>query len=188
MINIITANSQDVRSIRDYNDNFIISHLIETTNPPFNTNVICYHFDVYYQDGISLADYTDYTDTPEITYRFIPVASITEALDRIAVKLIDAEDEAAERAEDDEDTQEDLLVAVVCNVKWNYQVVRYLNGRINESGNDTSCLDLYRHFKIVRQERLVDILKEHLHTQFIYPEDPLAYGYALFQLISGVLQ
>ena len=88
----------------------------------------------------------------------------------------------------DEDDQEELNVIVVCEKQWNKEVVRYLNralaDRIEDIEDYPNVLDLYQYLKITSKDNLVNILTQTLNTKFVYPDDPIAFGYAIYETLK----
>ena len=60
MIHIVTSNPVAVKSLKDYNDNFIICHLQEKMLLPFANATMGFYFKVYHQDGMILDDFDEY--------------------------------------------------------------------------------------------------------------------------------
>ena len=87
MIHIVTSNPVAVKSLKDYNDNFIICHLQEKMLLPFANATMGFYFKVYHQDGMILDDFDEYENEGNYRYDFIPVRSISEALQSIALDV-----------------------------------------------------------------------------------------------------
>ena len=45
-------------------------------------------------------------------------------------------------------------------------------------------LDLYQYLKITSKDNLVNILTQTLNTKFVYPDDPVAFGYAIYETLK----
>lgn len=88
----------------------------------------------------------------------------------------------------DEDKQEELNVIVVCEKQWNKEAVRYLKqalvDRIEDIEDYPNVLDLYQYLKITNKDDLANILVQTLNTKFVYPEDPVAFGYAIYETLK----
>ena len=182
MINIVTSNIIPIKSIYNYNDNFIICHLHTVTHPfPYSVPKLKYLFDIYHQDEMIMDDSDSYASDEDMEYRYHPVASITEALNQIAEDVIQFESDELEK---DEDLQQEITLAVSCDYPWNKQVIKYLNNQFTDHDSDLTCLDIYNYMKIGSIERLGTTLKSMLGTNYIYPEDPIAFGYAIYQAVK----
>ena len=79
-----------------------------------------------------------------------------------------------------------MIIAVACSEVWNPQIVRYLDERFAYEEVNISCLDMYKYNGIVRKDRLVNIMKKSLGSEFIYPDDAVAFSYAVMQFLMGI--
>lgn len=181
MIRLITSNIIPIRSIKDYNDNFIICYLHTSLITPHNPPKTKYIFEIYYQTDMLIDE--EETDH-EMVFNYHPVSTITEALDKIADFV---QYEVETEMDKDEDLRDEVTVGVCCDYSWNTQVVKYLNSNFADHELEFECLNLYQYLKIVRVERLVQTLKGALGTEFIYPEDPVNFGYALHLGLAGLV-
>lgn len=181
-MHIITSNQLGITELKSYHDNFVISHVQEKAFLPYANAELGYQFDIYHQDGMDLTEWEDYEDTPDIHYIFHPVPSIRHALDQIAESLIQLYREEQEKSNPIE-----LGVVSVCEIKWNHHVERILNTLFNQAKVELTCLNLYKYMKIADPNKLTKQLKDMLHSDYIYPEDPVAYGYALMCAFGGMI-
>lgn len=186
MTHVITSNPLDITSIKDYNDNFIFSHLMKKKMLPLASGELGNLFKIYHQDGMDLSDYEEYLNEPNFTYEFIPTTTITTALDSIVQDIASAECGARLVREQTGDPQEEIVVVVACGITWNKQVVRYMNTKLNQLMMETSVMDLYQYMKIVRMDKLTNFVKTVLNSEFVYPDDPVAFSYALMKTLEGV--
>lgn len=179
MTHIITSNLGTVGSIHQYQDNFIIVHLHVVHQAPLVNYTPHFIYDVYYQDGMVLDE--DYESDNEVEFVLHPVASITEALDSITDDLVDDDYEENKK---DQDKTEERAIVTACNPSWNRQVTRYMNEQISSLGSSLEVMNLYTYMKIVNIDRLVQSLKASLNTEFIYPDEPISFAYALYQCVT----
>ena len=190
MLHVITSNPLKLGSIYRNNDNFIVVHTYTKIIIPRVATSIGYGIDIYHQDGMSLEEFDDYHSDDGIVYDFIPVAAITQALDMISDVITRDETQRQERnrnLEQDDDPPDESMVAVSCDQSWNKQASRYINQILSSNGIELSAIDLYSTLKIVSQNRLTEYLKKSLGTEFIYPEDPVSYGYAIHRVLGGIM-
>lgn len=180
MIHLLTSNLLPIRSIREYNDNFIFCHtrverMVPVIQPKFR-----YIFDVYHQDEMVFD--SDYSDNEDFSFHFIPVSTMTEALDLISDQLMKIEQSEKSK---NEDIRDELTVSICCDYSWSKQVVKYLNSCFADHDSELTCLDLYQYMKIPSVEKMKEFVSSILNTKFVYPEDPISFGYALHQAING---
>ena len=190
MLHVITSNPLKLGSIHRNNNNFIVVHTYTKIIIPRVATSIGYGIDIYHQDGMSLEEFDDYHSDDGIVYDFIPVAAITQALDMISDVITRDETQRQERnrnLEQDDDPPDESMVAVSCDQSWNKQASRYINQILSSNGIELSAIDLYSTLKIVSQNRLTEYLKKSLGTEFIYPEDPVSYGYAIHRVLGGIM-
>lgn len=189
MIHVITSNIIPISSIKDYNDNFIISHLVMEPIIPLAEDG--YHYRVYHQSEMSIDQYSahdnfrfDYTETPDITNALDLITStITASI--ISGSASDTQTTSQEGARPPEDDDEEVMVLVACDYNWNSQVVDYLNEKFAEESSDVTCLDIYEYLNDIDTEKLVQTLKQTLGTEFIYPEEPVSFGYAIHEALHS---
>ncbi|MCM1295005.1 MAG: hypothetical protein NC311_05640 [Muribaculaceae bacterium] len=187
MLHTITCNPIEVKRLTDYHENFIIVHLTDKVLAPLANGATGLYFKVYHQDGMDVQDYDEYEDTVDMRYEFIPVRSITDAFSRIADDLIDAEDRNDQRAEELGISKDEIMVACVCGKAWNPKAVKYINNDIREDTTDIQVVDMYQTLMIPSEEKMAQFVKTALGSQFVYPEDPIAYAYALHRVLGGDL-
>lgn len=183
MIQILTSNKILSKSIKSYVDNFIFCFLHTKYQYPMNPPKLIYQFDIFYQDGMEF-DQDDYSNTDTMIFKFHPVNAITTALEEISSMIVDLE---LDNEEQDEDLQEDNQFCVCCDYLTNQQIVQYLNHQFNELDSDTTCLNLYQYLKITDTEKLVHLVKMVLSTDFVYPDEPISFSYALYKAIKGMI-
>ena len=44
---------------------------------------------------------------------------------------------------------------------------------------------MYQYFKATNEEKMAQFVKTALQTEFVYPEDPIAYAYSLHRVLGG---
>lgn len=184
MLHVITSNPIEVTSLAKYNDNFIIVHLTEKLIAPTADGRKGYHFKIYHQDGMSTDEFDDYETIPGYKYELIPTRSINDAFVAIADDLVEAEDKAESEAAEFDFVPDQIVVACACGKQWNSKAVQYINNEISLDA-ETRVFDIYRYLKITKESQLEAYVKANLQTEFVYPEDPVAYSYALYQVLGG---
>lgn len=185
MINIITSNPTDIKSIHGYHDNFIIVHLSEATLIPMSMDTVGYNFHVYHQDRMDLSEYDEYQSSSNMRFQFHPVRNIIEALDKIIENIVQAEERARTEAQRFNENQEEIMIASVCDMSWNKQGMKYIDSELAQRNCESSCLNLYQYLRVGSIERLAEILKARLRSDFVYPEDPVAFSYAIMRVLNG---
>lgn len=187
MLHTITSNPIEVKRLTDYHDNFIIVHLTDKVLLPYANGQTGLYFKVYHQDGMDVQDYDEYEDTPDMRFEFIPVTSIQEALSKIADDLIESEDLNDAYAEEHDIQKDEIMVACVCGYKWNAQATRFINKNIEEDTTDIRVVNMYQYFRIPSEAKMAQFVKTALGSEFVYPDDPIAYAYALHRVLGGDL-
>lgn len=182
MIYLLTSNAIPITSIKSYNDNFIFSLLHSEISRVHKNRTNIYQFDIFIQDGMDTEDFETSEEMVNIDIHEQP--TITSSLDQIAETLAAAEERQNAR---DEDLREEITIAVACQYDWNQQIVKYLNSALAEIGSNLVAINLYRELHIPSMDRLTNSLKTALSTEFIYPDDPVAFGYALLTALGGML-
>ena len=180
---VITSNPVRIRdNIHDYVDNFEIACIRERPLLSMKEEKMIYQCDVWYQDGTEIEEEEN---DQEFQFCYHPTDMLTTVLDDIA-GVIAAYQEY--NLSQDEDKQEELNVIVVCERQWNKEAVRYLKralvDRIEGIEDYPNVLDLYQYLKITNKDDLANILMQTLNTKFVYPEDPVAFGYAVYETLK----
>ena len=183
MTHIITASPLSAGNIREYSDNFIVTHLYTGHVAPLAQPSVL--MSVYHQPEMEL-DYDSYDQLNSDTFKvtFNSTAAVTQALDSIAERILSIESSEKEK---DEDLQNDLTITVCAQYVNNRQIVRYLDDYFADHESSLSCLDLYRYMHVANIDRIADTLKKMLNTEFIYPDDPITFGYALYNVLGRIL-
>lgn len=182
MIYLLTSNAIPIKSIRDYNDNFVLSLLHTEVSKVHRKQTKFYQYDIFFQEEMDTEEFGKSDSNVTIDLHEYP--DITTSLDRIAEMLITAENRQLAR---DEDLAEEITLAICCDYDWNQQVVKYLNEYFAEQGSNLTAINLYRELHVASKDRLATTLKTVLNSEFIYPDDPIAFGYALHYALGGLL-
>ena len=180
---IITSNPVRIRdNIHDYVDNFEIVCIRERPLLSMKEDRMVYQCDVWYQDGM---DIEEEVSDQEFQFYYHPTDMITTVLDDIAGTIAVYQEHNLSQ---DEDDQEELNVIVVCEKQWNKEAVRYLKralvDRLEDIEDYPNVLDLYQYLKITNKDSLTNILMQTLNTKFVYPDDPVAFGYAIYETLK----
>lgn len=182
MLFCLSSKCSGVTHIREYTENFVFGLLHIRYEYPFHPPKTIYVFDIYYQDGM---DIEEEENTDNMEFRYHSCSTITDALDQISKLLYDIDFVEQQK---DEDIREDIMIGVCCDYKINKEICNYLNQKFNEyEDTELQSIDLYQYLKIGSSQSMVQVLKRMLHTEFIYPDDPIAYVYALYQAIQGYM-
>lgn len=189
MIHVITTNPSIPDKITDYAENFVISHLHQSRLLPLSDGSLGYVFDVYHADGMDMSEFEEYLDEPNFRYNFIATEGITTALDAIIESVADEEvDLELDAEEQEDDTPDTITFAIVTtNIRTNTQFCTYMNRALKEHESEIKCLNLYYYLKMSKIKQIEDLVKMHLQTEFVYPEDPVAFGFCLSQILNGVM-
>ena len=193
LIDFITTNpiSDQFKSVRDETDNFIICHHYQTDLKVALQSTKLNRFNIYYQEGMEdIIEETmeTYASDSRNKFRFVPVAYISEALDKIinniSNRITSVMDEDID-PDDEGDTEAD--VQIICAMETN--VARGFCSYLNKScrNNDVECeaISMLQYSKIPKLEDLKNTFVSVFHTEFIYPEDPIQFGYVCRKYVEG---
>lgn len=187
MLFIITSNIIPVKSIRDYNDNFILTQLFQKELAgPFAKVRMKYDFHIFRQDEMEL-EQDEYMNSVDMEFHFNPIGTIAQALDSMVETIEVYNEKYNGNNGEDEDNPEQFQVVVACDKSWNNQVVRYLRDAFHEKGLDIEPLNLFTYFNIVNYDKLKTMIQSVVGSEFIYPEDPISFSYALWQVFGSSL-
>ena len=193
LIDFITTNpiSDQFKSVRDETDNFIICHHYQTDLKVALQSTKLNRFNIYYQEGMEdIIEETmeTYASDSRNKFRFVPVAYISEALDKIinniSNRITSVMDEDID-PDDEGDAEAD--VQIICAMETN--VARGFCSYLNKScrNNDVECeaISMLQYSKIPKLEDLKNTFVSVFHTEFIYPEDPIQFGYVCRKYVEG---
>ena len=179
MIHVITSNGVPINSIYRNTDNFVVVDYFkhaEITAPCRNPHLFDV-FNVYAQAdtlNIVLEDLTDLKDF-KINSNTYPLLS--PSLENIA------DDIAAEwKAESEKDDTIEPIVVCACSYNWNRAAVSLLTRRMRAAGAPIEALNIYDVLRVGSTESLLKRLKMELDTEFIYPDEPVSFAYAIGRL------
>lgn len=182
MIFILTSNNTNIKNIKDYNENFIFCLIHSINQYPFRIPKDKFIFDIYYQDGM---DIDIESNTEDMEFRYHNLSTITEVLDSISDYLYQIENTERNK---DEDIRDEIMFGVCCEYNINNQICKYLiNSISNYEDSELIPVNLYQYLKVGSSDKMCQILKRMLHTEFIYPDDPTSYSFALFSAVKGVM-
>lgn len=193
LIDFITTNpiGDQFKSVRDETDNFIICHHYQTDLKVTLQSTKLNRFNIYYQEGMEdIIEETmeTYASDSRNKFRFVPVAYISEALDKIinniSNRITSVMDEDID-PDDEGDAEAD--VQIICAMETN--VARGFCSYLNKScrNNDVECeaISMLQYSKIPKLEDLKNTFVSVFHTEFIYPEDPIQFGYVCRKYVEG---
>jgi hypothetical protein len=187
MIYLLTSNDIQIRNIKSYSENFIISLLHSQTSKFHRTPTQIFQYDIFTQDALS-PDLEDCESSDGINFDIHEHPTITSALDEIAQMLMDG---LAKQQARSEDLREEITIACCCTYDGNQQIVKHLNEIFSDAdsneliGKDLVALNLYNQLRVGSKARIAELLRSLLNTEFIYPDDPISFGYALNQVLVG---
>lgn len=202
MLHIITSNRIPVSSLKDYTENFIICHKSKTAiNVPYRDIAFQHQFSIYIQSGMeSQIESEDYISTIEEKFEEYQAKCISDVLEDIGGKissnlLCENSRLAAHRegaGEADRKLVEEPMIICACDPSWNRMVHSYLNNYFKKHllakhGIAVECLNLYAYLKMVNDDTIKRMLKNILNTDFIYPEEPVSFSYALDRAMVGLV-
>lgn len=193
LIDFITTNpiSDQFKSVRDETDNFIICHHYQTDLKVTSQSTKLNRFNIYYQEGMEdIIEETmeTYASDSRNKFRFVPVAYISEALDKIINNISNRITSAMDEDIDlDDEGDAEVDVQIICAMETN--VARGFCSYLNKScrNNDVECeaISMLQYSKIPKLEDLKNTFVSVFHTEFIYPEDPIQFGYVCRKYVEG---
>ena len=193
MIDFITTNpiSDQFKSVRDETDNFIICHHYQTDLKVTLQSTKLNRFNIYYQEGMEdIIEETmeTYASDSRNKFRFVPVAYISEALDKIinniSNRITSVMDEDID-PDDEGDAEAD--VQIICAMEENVArgFCSYLNKACRNNEVECEAISMLQYSKIPKLEDLKNSFVSVFHTEFIYPEDPIQFGYVCRKYVEG---
>ena len=182
MIHIITSNSVPVSSIQRYADNFMIVHHYKREVPsPFSEIKLRHVFQTYIQTDMEY-DESEFQDSSDFEFHIHEEPSIIPSLDEIINAIVDQWKK--ERQEDDD---VETIVVCACDMAWNRSAVWYMNKCLHARGVDVDCMDLYVTLRAGSADRIKSIISAQLDTEFIYPDEPVSFAYAIDRALIGLV-
>lgn len=181
MLYVITSNDVPIRSVHDYTGGYELSLLHQFSSPVMPGKMIS-SYDLFMQDETSLEDGLDSSHLIDIEVHESP--SIFSSLEEISELLRAAE---LSEEEKDEDIRSEIRVVCACKYQWNKEITRQLGSYLGDRDSEIIPINLFTEFHIPSMDRLANTLKTTLNTTFIYPDDPISFGYALYQALGGLL-
>lgn len=185
MLHVITSNPIDIKHMKQYANNFVFTHTYSRlTIPSMNNSEFV--FDVYHQEGMGLDEYEDYKSGNGFCYNFIEGIQPITIVESIAESIHGMELKA--KAEDPDDNPEEHMVAFACGYQWNQSAVKVFNRWMKEHDSEITAVNLYQVLKAPSRDKLVEYVKMALSTEYVYPDDPVAFGYAVYQTLNGMVR
>lgn len=183
LIHIITSNGVPVSGIEHYVDNFmIVHHYTRTVRAPYNESRQKHIFQTYLQPEMEVEE-DDFKDTPTLEFHLHEVPLVKSALDEIAAAIY----EQWKKERDAGDGDVETMIICACKMSWNRTCVSYLNKRLKARGMDVECMNLYVALRASSEDKLKEIMKSVLGTDFIYPDDPVSFAYAVDRALIGLV-
>lgn len=184
MLHVITSNPIAIKHLKQYANNFILVHTTSRLFIP-SMNLPGYQLDIYHQDGMGLEEYEDYEDDSQFRYNFIPGIQPVTIIESIAEQIL-AEDQKARML--DSTNPEEHMIAFVCDYEWNQSAVKCFNRYMREHESDITAVNLYTVLKVPSKAKLTEYVKMALSTEYVYPDDPVAFGYAVYRVLDGMVR
>lgn len=184
MLHVITSNVTGIKHLNGYVQNFI---LVDTTTrlsiPSVNDSY--FQFDIYHEDGMDLESLEDYVDDSSFRYNLLTGIQPGPIIETMAEKILTEDQEA--KAKDPTNPPE-MMIAFACDYDWNQSAVKRFNGYMKEHLSELRAVNLFTVLKVPSSEKLAEYVRMALSTEFVYPEDPVSYGYAVYQTLSGLVR
>ena len=188
MLHVVTTNGISLNNIHEYVDNFILCHLCQKLLLPLADQSMGYHFKIYHQDGMDLTEFEEYLNEPNFKYEFIPVATVTEALEQISDDVCDSEVDLELDGEDSEQEPDELTLCVCAQyLSLTNKICTYLDTKLRESESEVKTLNLYKYLTCVKIEDIGNSAKMQLGINQVYTDDPVAFSYVLLRMMNGDL-
>ena len=193
MIDFITTNpiSDQFKSVKDDTENFIICHHYQSDLKVTTQSTKVNRFNIYYQDGMDdvIEEIMEtYASDSRNKFRFVPVAYIAEALDKIinniSNRIASAVDEDDD-SDDEDDAEADVQIICAMEEKVARGFCSYLNKECRNNEVECEAISMLQYSKIPKLEDLKNTFVSVFHTEFIYPEDPIQFGYVCRKYVEG---
>lgn len=139
---------------------------------------------VFYKPGEELANLHSYSDGSTTSLRLVPSPSFDRGISQLSEIIRTDEKRELATAKKSGVDPEEIIVAVACQYEINRKVADALSRELKQAGSSIVPLNLYASLKIPSREKLVEYLKLALGSDHIYPDDPVAFGYALYVAMS----
>lgn len=185
MLHVITSNPVDIKHLKQYANNFILVHTYAKIAIP-SVNFATYFMDCYHQEGMDLSEYEDYEDDSQFRYSFEDAIQPGPAIETIAEKILN--EDLAAKADTPDDNPEEHMVAFACDYRWNQSAVKRFNSWMREHNSEITAVNLFTVLKVPSMKKLAEYIKMALSTEFVYPDDPVAFGYAVYQTLNGMVR
>lgn len=206
MLHIITSNRVPVNSLKEYSENFILCHKSKTEiNVPYRDIVFQHQFSIYIQSGMnSQIESENYTSSVEEKFLEYQVPTISEALEDIGRNISDdllsktfrrpnerGTGGKNNKKQNDTDIEEPIIFCA-CDPSWNHLACAFLNKYFRRNllakyGVNVECLNLFSYLKVVNDDAIKSMIKNILNTDFIYPDEPVSFSYALDRVMLGLV-
>lgn len=139
---------------------------------------------VFHKPGTELADLHSYSDGSTTSLRLVPSPSFAEVISQLSKIILADERRSLATAKSSKTDPDEIIVAVACRYDTSRQVTDALSRELKKAGSSIVPFNFYTALKIPSQEKLVEYLKLALGSEHIYPDDPVAFGYALYTAMS----
>lgn len=184
MNHIITCNPiTKLRSLKDPVDNFIVCHFHEVDAKFYLTKKTRLVYDLYVQDEQSdeieeiINSYSDETiRVHEIAY----LSEIPELVSETLLQEYDPEDLLDENGD-----KELPNVYVSADYDFSRLLTASLNRQFREDSLELEAVNLLQYYNFTKLEKMVEMMKRELESNFIYPEDPVSFAYVTNRLLRG---
>lgn len=190
MIKIITSNNFKYTNLDSTETKFVMVYLQRMLQFPVESIQYKFVFKIYYQESMNI-DKTDYINSDNYEYEYIPVKNIREVLQKIIQEnksdktqsqneILHNQTNTADASEAD-DVDDDTIVLSCYNQNFNSMITKYLKNNL-----DKNCLDIFRYMKTTSITKLENIVKTHLQVDGVFSADPIQFAYSISCVLNGV--
>lgn len=184
MNHVITCNPiGEIKSLKNEVDNFIVCHFHEYDAKFYLTKKTKPIFDLYVQDEYCDAVeelLTEYEREQVNVYEVPSLSVIPEVL----VQNIGAEYNPDDLL--DENSDKELPCVYLCaDTPFSTLMASSLNREFRKNGYEIEVTNLMKYYQTPSFDRLVDMMKRELETEFIYKDDPVQFAFVTNFMLRG---
>lgn len=181
MIIVLASNKLDNPKMYDDNQDFMITALYAERSDVMRDAISYYNnelFNTYYKSGMNMedviAEYSPEDDSSDDDdeYNFIEKVYISEVIEEIAANISTLE-------------EYDPKIIIAIEGLFGTLVTSKLNKIFRSNSVELEAVNLFQYYKISNLEALTKSVKSSLNTNFIYPEDPISFSYALYKFVNN---
>ena len=185
MLHVITSNPVNIKHLKQYANNFILVHTQPRVFIP-SMNLPSYQFNIYHEEGMNLEEYEEYQSDNQFQYNFLEGVQPSTIIDSIAEAILNQDIHA--KALDPDDDSEEHMIAFACDYQWNQSAVKRFNSWMKNKQSEIRAVNLFTVLKVPNMKKLSEYISSALSTNYVYAEDPIAFGYAVFRVLNGMVR